>query len=41
MADKYLVDLTSEEQGYLLDVVRKGKTTARVKRHQKLTRWRH
>jgi transposase len=29
MADKYLVDLTSEEQGYLLDVVRKGKTTAR------------
>jgi len=29
MADKYLVDLTREEQGYLLDVVRKGKTTAR------------
>ena len=29
MTDKYLVDLTSEEQGYLLDVVRKGKTTAR------------
>src|SRR5512147_286582 len=28
-ADKYLVDLTSEEQGYRLDVVRKGKTTAR------------
>lgn len=29
MADKYLVHLTREEQGYLLDVVRKGKTTAR------------
>ena len=29
MAHKYLVDLTSEEQGYLFDVVRKGKTTAR------------
>lgn len=29
MTDKYLVDLTSEEQGYLLDVVRKGKTPAR------------
>ena len=29
MAHKYLVDLTSEEQGYLLDVIRKGKTTAR------------
>src|SRR5512143_3853652 len=29
MAPKYLVDLTAEEQGYLLDVIRKGKTTAR------------
>ena len=29
MADKYLVDLTDEEQGYLLDTIRKGKTTAR------------
>ena len=29
MAHKYLVDLTDEEQGYLLDVIRKGKTTAR------------
>ena len=25
MAHKYLVDLTSEEQGYLLDVIHKGK----------------
>ena len=29
MADKYLVDLTDQEQGYLLDVIRKGKTPAR------------
>ena len=29
MAHKYLGDLTDEEQGYLLDVIRKGKTTAR------------
>ena len=29
MAHKYLVDLTDEEQGYLHDVIRKGKTTAR------------
>jgi putative transposase len=29
MAHKYLVDLTDEEQGYRLDVIRKGKTTAR------------
>lgn len=29
MTDKYLVDLTAEEQGFLLDVIRKGKTTAR------------
>jgi transposase len=29
MAHKYLVDLTDEEQGYLLDVIHKGKTTAR------------
>jgi transposase len=29
MAHKYLVDLTDEEQGNLLDVIRKGKTTAR------------
>jgi transposase len=29
MAHKYLVDLTEEEQGYLLDVIHKGKTTAR------------
>lgn len=29
MADKYLVDLTEEEQGYLLDVIHKGKTAAR------------
>ncbi|MCB1822771.1 MAG: helix-turn-helix domain-containing protein, partial [Candidatus Competibacteraceae bacterium] len=29
MAHKYLVDLTDEEQEYLLDVIRKGKTTAR------------
>ena len=29
MAHKYWVDLTSEEQGYLLDVIHKGKTTAR------------
>ena len=29
MAHKYLVDLTEEERGYLLDVIRKGKTTAR------------
>lgn len=29
MTDKHLVDLTSEEQGYLLDVIRKGKTPAR------------
>ena len=28
MTDKYLVDLTAEEQGFLLDVIRKGKTTA-------------
>ncbi len=29
MAHKYLIDLTKEEQGYLLDVIHKGKTTAR------------
>ena len=29
MADKYLVDLTEEEQGYRLDVIHKGKTAAR------------
>ena len=29
MAYKYLVDLTEEEQGYLLDAIHKGKTTAR------------
>ena len=29
MAHKYLVDLTDEEQGDLLGVIRKGKTTAR------------
>ena len=29
MADKYLVDLTDEEQGYLLDTIHKGKTPAR------------
>ena len=29
MAHKYLVDLTDEERGYLLDVIHKGKTTAR------------
>lgn len=29
MADKYLVDLTEEERGYLLDVIHKGKTAAR------------
>jgi transposase len=29
MAHKYLVDLTSEERGYLLEVIHKGKTTAR------------
>ena len=29
MAHKYLVDLTDEEQRYLHDVIRKGKTTAR------------
>lgn len=29
MADQYLVDLTSEERGYLLDVIHKSKTTAR------------
>ena len=29
MAHKYLVDLTEEEQGYLLDMIHKGKTTAR------------
>ena len=29
MAHKYLVDLTDEEQGYLLDTIRKGKTPAR------------
>lgn len=29
MAHKYWVDLTDEEQGYLHDVIRKGKTTAR------------
>ena len=29
MAHKYLVDLTEEEQEYLLDVIHKGKTTAR------------
>ena len=29
MAHKYLVDLTEEEQGSLLDVIHKGKTTAR------------
>lgn len=29
MTDKYLVDLTAEEQGFLLDVIHKGKTTAR------------
>jgi putative transposase len=29
MTDKYLVDLTEEEQGFLLDVIHKGKTTVR------------
>jgi hypothetical protein len=29
MAHKYLVDFTKEEQGYLLDVIHKGKTAAR------------
>jgi putative transposase len=29
MAHKYLVDLTEEEQGYLLDVIHQGKTPAR------------
>ena len=29
MAHKYLVDLTDEERRYLLDVIHKGKTTAR------------
>jgi transposase len=29
MAHKYLVDLTEEERGHLLDVIHKGKTTAR------------
>ena len=29
MTHKYLVDLTDEEQGYLYDGIRKGKTTAR------------
>ena len=29
MNQKYLVDLTDEEQGYLQDVIHKGKTTAR------------
>lgn len=29
MAHKYLVDLTNEERGYLLDVIHKGKTAAR------------
>jgi transposase len=29
MAHKYLVDLTDEEQRYLHEVIRKGKTTAR------------
>jgi transposase len=29
MAHKYLVDLTEEEQGYLLDVIHKGKTAVR------------
>jgi putative transposase len=29
MAHKYLVDLTEEEQGYLLDVIHKGKTASR------------
>jgi transposase len=39
MAHKYLVDLTEEERGYLLDVIRKGKTTARrVARAQVLLR---
>jgi hypothetical protein len=30
MAHKDLVDLTEEEQGYLLDVIHKGKTVVRV-----------
>ncbi len=39
MAHKYLVDLTEEEQGYLLDVIHKGKTAARrVGRAQVLLR---
>ena len=29
MTDKYLVDLTAEEQGYLLDTIRKGKMPVR------------
>lgn len=29
MAHKYLVDLTTEERGYLLDVIHTGNTTAR------------
>ena len=29
MAHKYLVDLTNEERGYLLDMIHKGKTAAR------------
>ena len=29
MTHQYWVDLTDEEQGYLPDVIRKGKTTAR------------
>ena len=29
MAHKYLADFTDEEQGYLHDDIRKGKTTAR------------
>ncbi len=28
MAHKYLVDLTDKAQGYLINVIRKGKTTA-------------
>ena len=40
MIDKYLVDLTAEEQGFLLDVIHKGKTTARrVARGLSPSRW--
>ena len=33
MAHKYVVDLTTEERGYLLDVIHKGNTTARRVAH--------